>query len=162
MEGKVKFFDEEKCYGIVENEGGSWFFTGPAIIGDVSKGDAVEFSLMDDPKRSDELMATGVKRIGSAPGADPCRVFIANLPRGVSQRELHDTFERIAAVKSVELILDRETGEPRGFAFIQFESEADARAAIESLNGADWSGRTLTVKRATARSKGNREVGQRA
>lgn len=154
MEGIVKFFDEQKGYGIVEIEGGqSYFFTAPAIIGEtVIKSDPVSFELADDPRRSDELMAINVQRTASAPDIDPCRVFVANLPRGVSQRDLHDTFERIAPVSRVDLVLDRETGEQRGFAFITMQTEAGAREVIAKLAGADWSGRRITVKRAISKA----------
>jgi RNA recognition motif-containing protein len=55
--------------------------------------------------------------------------------------------------------MDRETGRPRGFAFVQMGSESDAKAAIAALDGKDLDGRTLKVNEAQDRPAGNRSFG---
>ena len=69
------------------------------------------------------------------------KLFVGNLPYSATEEELRELFAQYGEVQSVKLITDRETGRPRGFAFIEME----AQAAIDALNGTELGGRNLRV-----------------
>ena len=77
-------------------------------------------------------------------------IYLGNLPVSASENDVKDLFGNYGEVVSVTLITDRETGSPRGFGFVEMESEAAARA-IEALDGTDFGGRTLRVNEARDR-----------
>ncbi len=67
---------------------------------------------------------------------------------------LRSAFEQYGEVLTVNMVLDRETGRPRGFAFVEMADAAQADAAIAGLNGTSVGGRTLTVNEARPRNNG--------
>ena len=69
-------------------------------------------------------------------------VYIGNLPYEVERDELSKVFADYGSVKRVHLPTDRETGKPRGFAFVDMGSDAEEEAAIAAFDGAEWMGRT--------------------
>jgi RNA recognition motif-containing protein len=69
----------------------------------------------------------------------------------VTEELLRETFGHHGVVSGVDIIMDRETGRPRGFAFVEMEEDAAARAAIESLDGVELEGRSLRVNEAQER-----------
>jgi len=69
-----------------------------------------------------------------------------------TESDLRKAFEAHGQVGSVKIITDRVTGRPRGFAFVEMSNDAEARTAIESLNGKDFMGRTLNVNEARPRN----------
>lgn len=77
------------------------------------------------------------------------RVYVSNLPFDTNEASLRALFEeggrRVAEVK---IITDRDTGRPRGFAFVEMENQDDAQAAIQALSGREVGGRVLTVSEA--------------
>lgn len=74
------------------------------------------------------------------------RLYVGNLPRGVNEAILRMAFAQDRrAVRSIEIVIDERTGKPKGHAFVDMASEADARAAIRALDGSDLDGRTLSV-----------------
>src|ERR1700728_3381350 len=75
------------------------------------------------------------------------KIYVGNLPFTTTDEELRTLFSQHGTVESVSLPTDRETGRPRGFAFVDM-SQADAARAIQSLNGKDLGGRTLRVNEA--------------
>ena len=77
-------------------------------------------------------------------------IYVGNLPFGATEDEIRELFARHGAVRSVKLITDRETGRPRGFAFVEMDDE-DANAAIEAVNDTQMGGRTLRVNAARER-----------
>jgi RNA recognition motif-containing protein len=77
------------------------------------------------------------------------KIYVGNLSFNATDAELRDLFGRHGEVSSVSLITDRETGQPRGFAFVEMESGADA--AISALDGSQLGGRTLKVNEARPR-----------
>jgi RNA recognition motif-containing protein len=80
------------------------------------------------------------------------RLFIGNLPYEISNEELTDELSQLGHTPSeVKVIIDRDTGRGRGFAFAEFGTEAATSAALGDLNGAMVGGRTLKVDRATER-----------
>ena len=72
------------------------------------------------------------------------KIYVGNLPFTATDAELRSLFAEHGAVESVSLPADRETGKPRGFAFVEM-SQADATRAIQNLNGKDMGGRSLRV-----------------
>ncbi len=66
----------------------------------------------------------------------------------MTEQDLSDKFAAFGTVKSVKLIIDRGIGRTRVFGFIEMASEAEAQAAIDSLNGTDYKGRPMTVNEA--------------
>jgi RNA recognition motif-containing protein len=83
------------------------------------------------------------------------KLYVGNLPYTSNEDELRDLFGGHGDVHSVNVIMDRETGRGRGFAFVEME-DADATTAMESLNGADFGGRTLKVDEARPREERRR------
>jgi RNA recognition motif-containing protein len=82
------------------------------------------------------------------------RLYVGNLSYGSTEADLRDLFGQSGTVTETKVVLDRETGRPRGFAFVEMSTEAEARSAIEALNGRELGGRTLTVSEAQERSSG--------
>ncbi|MDR2349943.1 MAG: RNA-binding protein [Deltaproteobacteria bacterium] len=77
-------------------------------------------------------------------------IYVGNLPFSSTQSEISDLFGRFGTVHSVNVINDKETGRPRGFAFVEMDPE-QAIAAIEALNGTELGGRSLRVNEARSR-----------
>ena len=80
------------------------------------------------------------------------KLFVGNLDFKVTRNELEALFKEFGPLKDVFVPVDRSTSRPRGFAFVEFESEADARRAISQLNGHELSGRPLRVNEAEERA----------
>jgi RNA recognition motif-containing protein len=79
------------------------------------------------------------------------RLFIGNLSYDVTEAELQAHFAAIGPLASLALAMDRTTGKPRGFAFVEFRDQADAEEAIRRLNTQLFKGRPLAVSEARAR-----------
>ncbi|MEH2024385.1 RNA recognition motif domain-containing protein [Nostoc sp.] len=75
-------------------------------------------------------------------------IYVGNLSYEVTQDDLNSVFAEHGTVKRVQLPTDRETGRPRGFAFVEMGTEAEETAAIDALDGAEWMGRDLKVNKA--------------
>ena len=82
------------------------------------------------------------------------KLFVGNLSFRTTQEDLLDTFSPYGAVESVNIINDRETGQPRGFAFVEMANSAEAEAAINALNGTELMGRAINVNEARPRPEG--------
>ncbi|XGW00417.1 MAG: RNA recognition motif domain-containing protein [Leptolyngbya sp. BL-A-14] len=78
-------------------------------------------------------------------------IYVGNLSYAVTQEDLSSIFAEYGTVKRVQLPTDRETGRPRGFGFVEMETDAEETAAIEALDGAEWMGRDLKVNKARPR-----------
>jgi RNA recognition motif-containing protein len=89
----------------------------------------------------------------------PVRLFVGNLPYDATEVELRQLFSAVGQLSSVFLPVDRETGRPRGFAFVEFADVAAANAAIQRLNNQPFKGRSLSVSEARAREQGPRPGG---
>jgi RNA recognition motif-containing protein len=76
------------------------------------------------------------------------KLYVGNLSFSTTEEALHNEFSAHGQVEEVAVITDRDTGRPRGFAFVTMNNDAEARAAIESLNGTELDGRTITVNEA--------------
>ena len=81
------------------------------------------------------------------------RLFVGNLAYSTTEADLRTYFGTVAPPSQVVLPVDRETGRPRGFGFVEM-SRADATRAIQSLNGKDMGGRPLRVNEAQERGAG--------
>jgi len=79
------------------------------------------------------------------------KIYVGNLPFTTDESELRTLFAQHGTVESVAVITDRDTGRPRGFAFVEMP-RADAARAIQSLNGKELGGRALRVNEAQERS----------
>ena len=79
------------------------------------------------------------------------KIYVGNLPFTTTEADLRSVFERHGSVDAVNVISDRETGRPRGFAFVEMNSKADADAAIRALDGSDLDGRAIKVNEAKER-----------
>ena len=84
-------------------------------------------------------------------------IYVGNIARATSENRLREKFEEFGAVDSVKLIIDRETGVSKGFAFVDMSNDEEAEKAIEALNGQEFDGRRLTVNQ--ARPKTDRPAG---
>lgn len=82
------------------------------------------------------------------------RLFVGNLPYDVTEAELKTLFAASGAAPSVRIPMDRETGKPRGFAFVEFAERSQGDEAIRRLNGQLFKGRPLSVNEARAREDG--------
>ncbi|MCP9265681.1 U1 small nuclear ribonucleoprotein A [Dirofilaria immitis] len=78
-------------------------------------------------------------------------VFVGNLPYSAREEDVANFFWQVGPVTSVRIVLDRDTGRPRGFGFCEFETEAAAEQAVGSMNHAEFMGRQLRVDRAISR-----------
>lgn len=76
------------------------------------------------------------------------KLFIGSLPYTTTDEELEQLFAAEGTVVSARVIIDRETGRSKGFGFVEFENDDEAKAAIEKLNGSDYNGRSLVVNEA--------------
>jgi hypothetical protein len=80
------------------------------------------------------------------------KMYVGNLAWSVTKADLEALFATYGAVRSVEVIMDRETGRSRGFGFVEMDSQEAAQQAMQALNGNDFQGRNLTVNEARERS----------
>ena len=74
------------------------------------------------------------------------KLYVGNLPYGVSNSDLERVFQAHGTVESAQVIVDRDTGRSKGFGFVEMQNGADS--AIQQFNGKDFNGRALTVNEA--------------
>ena len=79
------------------------------------------------------------------------KLYVGNLPYSVTESDLSDKFAASGTVESCKVITDRDTGQSKGFGFVEMASDAEAQAAIDSLNGTDYDGRPMKVNEAKPR-----------
>ena len=96
------------------------------------------------------------------------KLFVGNLSFNITENELQDAFAAHGTVTEANLMMDRATGRPRGFAFVTMSSPEEAQKAIDALNGATMDGRNLTVNEARPKEertgggfRGSRDGGKR-
>jgi RNA recognition motif-containing protein len=81
------------------------------------------------------------------------KLYVGNLPYNVSDDQLSDMFARFGTPDSARVITDRDTGQSKGFGFVEFKNDAEAKQAM-SLNGTEFGGRNLTVNEARPKNTG--------
>ncbi len=80
------------------------------------------------------------------------RLFVGNLSYDTDQQSIRDAFSAGGrTVTDVHVMIDRDTGRPRGFGFVEMSTDEEAQAAIEDLDGSDLDGRTINVNEAKER-----------
>ena len=83
------------------------------------------------------------------------RLYVGNIPYQTTEAQLRALFEEGGGqVQEVKIVIDRETGRPRGFAFVELSTDEQAEAAVNALNGKSFGGRPLTVSEARERAPG--------
>ena len=82
------------------------------------------------------------------------KLYVGNLPFSATEDELRELFGRHGSVDSVNVIMDRETGRPRGFAFVEMSEASAATDAIRGLDGTQLGGRALKVNEAQDKARG--------
>ncbi|CAM6106491.1 unnamed protein product [Calypogeia fissa] len=87
-------------------------------------------------------------------GMASSKLFIGGLSWGTDEKTLRDAFASFGEVTDCRIITDRDTGRSRGFGFVSFNSEGEAQAALQEMDGRDLAGRTIRVDYATDRSPG--------
>src|SRR5216110_938476 len=81
------------------------------------------------------------------------KLFVGNLSFNTTENDLHDAFAAHGTVVEANLMMDRMSGRPRGFAFVTMSTAEEAQKAIDALNGASLDGRSLTVNIARPREE---------
>ena len=79
------------------------------------------------------------------------KIYVGNLPFSTNEASLRQMFEAHGDVASASIVMDRETGRPRGFGFVEMSNDEEARKAIEAMNGQSIEGRALVVNEARPR-----------
>ena len=86
------------------------------------------------------------------------KVYFGNLPKDIDDAGLGEIVKPYGAATSAEVVKDRVTGASKGFAFVEFGSEAEARATISALNGKDMNGQALVVDEAKSKKDAPKAV----
>ncbi len=84
------------------------------------------------------------------------KVFVSNLPFSATETELRALFSKAGSVMSVKIVQDRQSGQPKGFAFVEMSTQWEGRRAVSMLNRQNFKGNNLLVREATDR-RGFRE-----
>lgn len=87
------------------------------------------------------------------------RIFVGNLSYQTTQEELYAAFVDYGTVESVNIVTDRDTGQPRGFAFVEMTNRSEAEAAMARLNGMELNGRAISVNEARPKPSGGSGFG---
>src|SRR5262245_29797781 len=79
------------------------------------------------------------------------KLYVGKFSFGTTEDDLYQIFSQVGTVDSATMVTDRDTGRPRGFAFVEMSSKSEGEAAIAKFNGAELNGRSLTVNEAKPR-----------
>ncbi len=79
------------------------------------------------------------------------KLYVGNIPFSATEADLRELFEPHGSIESINVITDRETGRPRGFAFVEMNDAESASKAMQALDGLDMGGRNLKVNEANER-----------
>lgn len=86
------------------------------------------------------------------------RIYVGNIPFNATEEDIRSAFSQCGPVTKVDIVMDRETGRPRGFAFVELD-DASAQRAIAELDGAELGGRRMTVNVAKERPQRSYSAG---
>ena len=81
------------------------------------------------------------------------KLFVGGLPFSVNDNELEEMFAQYGSVASAKVITDRETGRSKGFGFVEFQEDDDAKKAVQELDGSEVGGRKIAVNEARPREE---------
>jgi RNA recognition motif-containing protein len=82
------------------------------------------------------------------------KLYVGNLPYSATDQSVREAFSKAGTVDSVSIISDRDTGQSKGFGFVEMASDAEAQAAIQQLNGTTLEGRQIKVNEAKPKTPG--------
>lgn len=82
------------------------------------------------------------------------KLYVGNLPYSATEASLREAFSASGTVDSVNVITDRDTGQSKGFAFVEMATDREAQQAIEALNGTQLEGRQIKVNEAQPKASG--------
>lgn len=82
------------------------------------------------------------------------KLYVGNLPYNTSEEDLRNLFAQYGNIESVAVITDRDTGRSKGFGFVEFGDDNEAKNAIQGLSGQQYGGRALTVNEARPKTAG--------
>jgi cold-inducible RNA-binding protein len=88
-------------------------------------------------------------------------IFVGNLSYGATEESIRTLFEQYGAVDRVNIVTDRDTGQAKGFGFVEMSGDAEGTRAIEALSGRELNGRALTVNEAKPKTERGSGGGQR-
>ncbi|XZE53046.1 RNA recognition motif domain-containing protein [Planctomycetaceae bacterium SH139] len=89
------------------------------------------------------------------------KLYVGNIAYSTTEQSLREAFSQYGEVEEVAVIMDRESGRPRGFAFVSMKNDGEAREAVEQLNGTQLDGRTINVNEAKPKASGGGGGGHR-
>ncbi len=89
------------------------------------------------------------------------KLYVGNLPPSMTEEQLSTLFSEAGHVASAKIITDRQTGQPRGFAFVEMETKLEGQKAVSMINGRTVDGRPLAVNEARPQQKGSFGGGRR-
>lgn len=81
------------------------------------------------------------------------KIYVGNLSYSTTEEDIRSAFSPFGTIDSADVIMDRSTGRSKGFGFVEMSNDAEAKAAIEGLNGKDLDGRSLNVNEAKPRTE---------
>ncbi len=151
--------DEEAQAAIAKYHG--YELDGQSLVVNEAKpqrGSAPRGGERPPPGRDRSTAGSEYRPPSSARGGDT-RLYVGNLPYTVTTKDLEELFAEAGAVASVSLVMDRASGQSKGFAFVEMASKEEAKTASERFNGYDLKGRVLKVNE--ARPQGERFGGGR-
>ncbi len=82
------------------------------------------------------------------------KLYVGNLPFSATEESLKEAFSKFGTVETVAIVTDRDTGQSRGFGFVELSSDQEAAEAVGKMNSAEMDGRTLKVSIAMAKAPG--------
>src|SRR6185436_4830306 len=89
------------------------------------------------------------------------KLYVGNLPYSATEASLREAFSASGTVETVNLITDRDTGQSKGFGFIEMSTDAEAQAATQAMNGASFDGRQIKVSEAKPKTSDGGGGGRR-
>jgi RNA recognition motif-containing protein len=119
-----------------------------------SKGGKIKLYLTARQFRRTSFFATRICIALKSKGRIMKNIYVGNLSFQTTEQEIRSLFEAHGSVDRVNIVTDRDTGQPRGFAFVEMTNNAEGDRAIEAVNGKDVGGRTLNVNEARPKSEG--------
>jgi RNA recognition motif-containing protein len=82
------------------------------------------------------------------------KLYVGNLPNSATETSLREAFSASGTVETVKLITDRDTGQGKGFGFVEMSTDSEAQAATQAMNGASLDGRQIKVSEAKPKAAG--------
>jgi cold-inducible RNA-binding protein len=89
------------------------------------------------------------------------KIYVGNVEFQTTEQDLRELFSQAGTVESAAIVTDRDTGRPRGFAFVEMASQEEGQAAIAQFNGREVNGRSLTVNEAKPKVRAGNSGGGR-